>query len=51
MEFEKYEAPKGKVYVKDGVASYVVVTPKNSDIIKEYELIDLQKFIKTKENE
>ena len=51
IELEKHEAPQGKVYVKDGEASRVVVTPKNSNIIKEYELIDEKKFIKNKERE
>ena len=49
IELEKHEAPQGKVYVKDGEASRAVVTPKNSEIIKEYKLIDEQKFIKSKE--
>ena len=49
MEFERHKAPKGKVYVKDGEASYVIVTPKESNIIQQYELMYLQEFLKTKE--
>ena len=49
IELEKHEAPQGQVYVKDGEASYVVVTPKDSNIIQQYELMDLQEFLKTKE--
>ena len=49
MEFERHKAPQGKVYVKDGEASYVIVTPKESNIIEQYKLMDLQEFIKTKE--
>lgn len=43
---KKHKAPKGKLYVKDGVAVRTVVTKEKSDIIKSYKLTDEKKFRK-----
>ena len=49
MEFDYYEAPEGKLYEKEKQYSKIVIVPKDSDVIKKYNLVDIED-IEQKEN-
>lgn len=41
-EYDIYEAPDGKLYEKNGEYSKIVVVLKDSDVIEQYTLVDVE---------